>query len=133
MRLRAGYFGLTRDIAVAPDQRLVMRGSDVEYTFGREAVLVPARHLVNNVSAVYAKGPETVALYQILLPGHEAVMASGCAVESLYIGRIRRKPEQLAASMLAEIDRSRLPEHAKPVWPVFKPFEAITLASSRAA
>jgi hypothetical protein len=133
IRLRAGYFGLTRNLVVAPDQRLVLHGSEVEYMFGREAVLVPARHLVNNVSAFYADGPEMVALYQVILPGHEAIIASGCAVESLYLGRIRRKPEHLAASLLAGIDRNRLPEHAKPVWPVLKPFEAVTLATSRVA
>lgn len=133
IRLRAGYFGLTRDIAVSPNQKLVMRGSDVEYMFGREAVLVPARHLLNNVSAFWAKGPEMVTYYQVLLPGHDAVIASGCALSSLLIGRIRRKPEALAASVLAGFDRARLPEHAQPAWPILKPFEAITLASSRAA
>lgn len=133
IRLRAGYFGLKRDIAVSPNQKLVMRGSDVEYMFGREAVLVPARHLVNNVSAFWAKGPEMVTYFQVLLPGHEAVLASGCPVSSLLIGRIRRKPEALAASVLAGFDRSRLPEHAQAAWPILKPFEAITLASSRAA
>lgn len=133
IRLRAGYFGLTRDIAVAPNQKLVMRGSDVEYMFGREAVLVPARHLVNNVSAFWAKGPEMVTYYQVLLPGHDAVMVSGCAVSSLLIGRIRRKPAALAASVLAGFDRNRLPEHAQPAWPILKPYEAVTLASNRAA
>ena len=133
VRLRAGYFGLTRDIVVAPDQKLVMRGTEVEYMFGREAVLVPARHLVNGVAALPAKGPEMVTFHQVLLPGHEAVLASGCALTSLYIGRLRRKPEKLAASVLAGTDRAHLPEHAQPVWPVLKPFEAITLATSRVA
>ena len=34
MRLHAPYFGLTQDIIVGAEQRLVMRGSDVEYNFG---------------------------------------------------------------------------------------------------
>lgn len=133
IRLRAGYFGLVRDIVVAPNQKLVMRGSQVEYMFGREAVLVPARHLVNNVAARWARGPETVTYHQLLLPGHEAVMAAGCALASLYIGRIRRRPEDLAASVLAGFDRNRLPEHARPLWPVLEPYEAVTLAATRAA
>ncbi len=133
VRLRAPYFGLTKDIVVAPQQRLVLGGSEVEYMFGREAVLVPARHLVNGKSALFAKGPELVTYYHMLLPGHEAVMAAGCALESLYVGRLRRKPAQLAQSVLAGADRARLPEHARPVWPVLKPFEAITLAMERAA
>ena len=58
IRLRAPYFGLSRDIVVAPHQRLIMAGSQVEYIFSKEAVLVPARHLINDVSAFWAKGPE---------------------------------------------------------------------------
>jgi len=133
VRLRARYFGLGRDIVAAPFQRLVMRGSDVEYMFGREAVLVPVRHLVNNMSAFPARGPEMVTFYQLLLPGHESIVASGCALESLFVGRLRRKPGELAASILAPFDRARLPEHAQPAWPVLKPFEAVTLATERAA
>ncbi|WP_338549284.1 Hint domain-containing protein [Roseovarius phycicola] len=133
IRLRAPYFNLQRDIVVAPQQRLVMRGSQVEYMFGSEAVLVPARHLVNDSSAFVANGPNTVTYHHLLLPGHQSVQASGCPLESLYIGRMRRKPDALATSVLAEFDRARLPEHPKPIWPVLKPFEAVTLATMRAA
>ena len=133
IRLRAPYFGLLRDIIVAPHQRLVMRGSEVEYTFGSEAVLVPAKHLINGVSAFYLSAQDLVSYYQLLLPGHEVVVAAGCPMESIYIGRLRRKPDQLASSLLAGFKRNSLPEHAKPAWPVLKPFEAITLAMSRAA
>ncbi|MFN3209841.1 MAG: Hint domain-containing protein [Roseovarius sp.] len=133
IRLRAPFFKLSQDIVVSPQQRLVMHGSEVEYMFGREAVLVPARHLVNDRSAFHANGPDLVTYHHLLLPGHEAVLAAGCALESLYIGRLRRRPEAIAASLLAPFDRNRLPEHAKPVWPVLKPFEAVTLATSRAA
>ena len=133
IRLRAPYFGLRRDIVVAPQQRLVIRGSQVEYMFGKEAVLIPARHLVNGISALYATGPLLVTYHQLLLPGHEVIKVAGCPLESLYIGRLRRKPDQLAASVLAGPSRATLPEHPKPVWPVLKPFEAVTLAMSRAA
>ncbi|WP_306155040.1 Hint domain-containing protein [Roseovarius sp. MMSF_3281] len=133
VHLRAPYFGLRRDILVAPQQRLVIGGSEVEYLFGREAVLVPARHLVNGVSALRGEGPDLVTYHHLLLPGHEVIMAAGCPLESLYLGRLRRKPELLSRSVLAGFDRARLPEHAKPAWPVLKPFEAITLAMNRAA
>ncbi|WP_297767587.1 Hint domain-containing protein [uncultured Roseovarius sp.] len=133
VRLRAPYFGLRRDIVVAPQQRLVIRGSEVEYLFGSEAVLVPARHLVNGFSALYADSPQIVGYHHLLLPGHEEILAAGTRTESLYIGRMRRNPELLRASVLSEFDRSRLPEHPRPVWPVLKPYEAITLAMNRAA
>jgi hypothetical protein len=133
VRLRAPYFGLKQDILVAPEQRLVISGTEVEYLFGRESVLVPARHLINGTSAIACSGPPTITYTHVILPGHEAVMAAGCPVESLYIGRIRRNAEMLGASLLAGVDRNTLPEHAQSVHPVLKPFEAITLVNQRAA
>lgn len=133
VRLRAPFFGLRRDIIVAPHQRLVLRGTDVEYTFGSEAVLVPARHLINDVSAFHVDGPALVTYHQVILPQHEVLVAAGARVESLHIGRLRRRPGDLAASLLATADRAGLPEHPGPVWPVLKPFEAVTLAMARAA
>ena len=133
VRLRAPYFGLRRDIVVAPHQRLVIRGSEVEYLFNSEAVLVPARHLVNGFSALFADSPMMVSYHNLLLPGHEEIDAAGTQTESLYIGRLRRKPDLIGCSLLAACDRARLPEHPKPLWPVLKPYEAITLAMNRAA
>jgi hypothetical protein len=133
IRLRAPYFGLLQDIIVAPDQRLVIRGSDVEYLFGQEAVLVPARHLVNGFAARYEPTDSTITYTHLLLPEHETFSAAGSSFESLYIGRIRRKQEQLNASLLSHFDRNSLPEHGKPVFPILKAFEAVTLADQRAA
>ena len=133
VRLRAPYFGLDRDIVVAPEQRLVLRGSEVEYNFGKEAVLIPARHLVNGQAAMWADAKSTMDYVQVILPGHEALLAAGCALESLYIGRIRRDAERLGASVLADVPSRVLPEHARPIHQVLGPFEAITLVDQRAA
>lgn len=133
VRLRAPYFGLRHDIVVAPDQRLVVGGSEVEYIFGREAVLVPARHLVNGISAISLSGSPTVTYCQMILPRHESMIGAGCPIESLYIGRLRRKPAQLAQSVLVDIDRALLPEHPKSSYPMLRSFEAITLMQRRAA
>lgn len=133
VRLHSPYFELARDIVVAPEQRLVLKGSEVEYIFGQEAVLVPARNLVNGYAASWV-APQSVTEYvQVLLPGHEAILAGGAALESLYIGRIRRKPDHLAASVLADVPSRLLPEHARPIHQILRPFEAITLIDQRAA
>jgi hypothetical protein len=124
---------LRRDIVVAPHQRLVIRGSEVEYLFNSEAVLVPARHLVNGFSALFAESPMMVSYHNLLLPGHEELDAAGTQTESLYVGRLRRKPDLIGCSLLGACDRARLPEHPWPLWPVLKPYEAITLAMNRAA
>ena len=106
---------------------------EVEYIFGREAVLVPARHLVNGISAIELSGGATIQYSQLVLPRHESVIAAGCPIESLYLGRIRRKPNELSASLLSGFERRTLPEHAKSAYMIVKPFEAITLMQRRAA
>ena len=90
VRLRAPYFGLRQDITVAPSQRLVLSGSDVEYMFSQEAVLVEARHLVGGFAALAASAGPTITYTQLLLPEHEALDAAGCVAETLFVGRLRR-------------------------------------------
>lgn len=133
VRLRAPYMGLTSDMIVAPDQKMVIGGSLVEYMFGAEAVLTPAEHLVNGLAAQHDDRADFITYHQILLPRHEAMIAAGTAMDSLYIGRMRRKPEIYENSLLAKIPRDKLPEHAKSVYPVLMPFEAIALSEQRAA
>lgn len=133
IRVQAPYFELARDIVVSPEQRLVLKGSEVEYIFGQEAVLVPARHLVNGFVATFLATRSVVEYVQVVLPGHEAILAGGAALESFYIGRIRRRPDDLSASILADIPSRLLPEHARPIHQVLRPFEAVILIDQRAA
>jgi hypothetical protein len=133
VRLRAPYFGLRQDITVAPSQRLVLSGSDVEYLFNQEAVLVEARHLVGGFAAISASAGPTITYTQLLLPEHQALIAAGCVAETLFVGRLRRQQDLLEASILNRLDRHGLPEHPRPVHPVLRAFEAIVLAESRAA
>ncbi|MEP1934504.1 MAG: Hint domain-containing protein, partial [Roseibium sp.] len=104
IQLLSPYYGLEQDITVAPDQRLVLRGLEVTKLFGRDAVLVPARHLVNGTAARHHSGLMTVSYTHLILPGHETVIAAGLTTESLYIGRLRRKTVLLGASLLADVD-----------------------------
>lgn len=131
--LRAPFFGLRQDITVAPSQRLVISGSEVEYLFGQESVLVPASHLLGGTSARVAQRELLITYTQLLLPGHEALNTAGTIAESLYIGRLRRKKDQLGASLLATSDRSKLPDHGPSIYPVLKSFAALVLAEQRAA
>ncbi|MEW9918060.1 Hint domain-containing protein [Marimonas sp. MJW-29] len=132
VRLRAPYFGLQQDIIVAPDQRLIIDGPEVEYLFSQEAVLVPARHLVNGFAALKEPCGPTITYTQLLLPRHETLIAAGASVESLYIGRIRRNSEHLLGSVLHAFDRSLLPEHPRPAYHVLRWYDAIHLARRRA-
>lgn len=131
--LRAPYFGLRQDITVAPSQKLVLSGSEVEYLFGREAVLIQAGHLSGHGAVTPAPSGPFVRYVQLLLPENDLLNAAGGHAESLFIGRLRRKPEDLAASLLGRLDRQSLPEHAARGYPVLRAFDAIVLAEHRAA
>ena len=133
IRMRAPYFGLQQDIIVAPDQRLIIDGPEVEYLFNQEAVLVPARHLVNGFAALTEPCGPMITYTQLLLPRHETLLAAGASVESLYIGRIRRQTQHLQSSLMHSFDRSLLPEHPRPAHHVLRWFDAIHLARRRAA
>ena len=133
IRLRAPYYGLKQDIVVAPDQRVVIDGPEVEYMFNQESVLTPARHLVNGFAALDAHCGPTIAYTQVILPGHETMMVANAPLESLFVGRIRRNMPQLEASVLNGIDRNTLPEHGRESHKVLKWYEAISLAKRRAA
>lgn len=133
VRLRAPYFGLHRDIAVAPTQHLLVEGSDVEYLFGRETVRLRAGHLLGMAAVQPMRTGWLVPYVQLLLPGHEQLSAAGCRIESLCAGRLRRKPDLLRTSVLAGLDRATLPEHPDPATPSLRAFDAIVLAENRAA
>lgn len=132
VRLRAPYFGLRQGITVAPSQRLVLSGSEVDYMFAQQAVLVEVRHLCGGRSVLPADTGPVVTYCQLVLPEHEAVIAAGALAETLYIGRMRRRKAQLQASLLAGLDRNQLPEHRRSLFPVLKAFDAIALAEQRA-
>lgn len=133
VRLRAPYFGLTQDVVVSRHQRLLVSGPEVEYLFGREEVLIPASALVNGYAGHFEPAPRFVTYHQLLLPHHDAVRTPDAALESLYIGRMRRDKELLAASVLGDAPRALLPEHHRAGYQVLRSFEAITLAEARAA
>lgn len=133
VRLRAPYFGLKQDITVAPSQRLILSGSEVEYLFGQESVLVPICHLADATATRATCRGFLMTYTQLLLPQHEELNAAGAVIESLYIGRLRRKKDKLKASILAGLDRSGLPDHGRPICTVLNAFDTLILAEQRAA
>ena len=133
VRLRAPYFGLTRDMVVGSEQRIVLDGSDVEYMFGSEGVLAAAAHLVNGKAAVVPTLSPTIRYSQLILQKAYAVQMQGACAETLFIGRIRRDNRKFEASLLGRMNRNLIPEHGRTAHQVLQPFEAITLAQRRAA
>ncbi|UWR76377.1 Hint domain-containing protein [Phaeobacter inhibens] len=142
MRLRAPFFGLAEDLLLAPQQRLVISGTDVDYLFGRPDVRLTAEMLQGTAVAAPAKGElytrpggpcPLIELTQLILPRHQRFIAAGTAVESLYLGRLRRKSGAYEASALAHLDRNMIPEHAMDPAPLLRSFDAAVLAERRIA
>ena len=133
VQLRSPYLGLQQDVFVSPSQRLVVGGSEVEYLFGREHVALVAQDLLGGSVALRAEGGQSVPYFGFVLPEAQAVIVAGVPMQSVNIGRIRRKPPALRASLLAGLNRAHLPEHGPSPYPLLNAFEATTLAAQRAA
>ncbi|MFV1599392.1 MULTISPECIES: Hint domain-containing protein [unclassified Phaeobacter] len=142
LRLRAPFFGLTDDLLLAPQQPLVVSGTDVDYLFGRPDVRLTAAMMLGTALVTQADTDPTddpqapcplVDLAQLILPRHERFIAAGTAVESLYLGRLRRNRAAYDASALAHLDRNTIPEHAVDPAPLLRSFDAAVLAERRIA
>jgi hypothetical protein len=83
--------------------------------------------------ALRAEGGQSVPYFGFVLPEAQAVIVAGVPMQSVNIGRIRRKPPALRASLLAGLNRAHLPEHGPSPYPLLNAFEATTLAAQRAA
>lgn len=128
LRLRAPYFGLTQDVHVAPEQRVVFENTEVEYMFGVESVLVETRHLINNVNVIREPAPAaSIHLFQLLFDDHEIITVAGCQMESLFIGQIANSPEMLKSTLLAEMDPTTMPVHKEIARPLLRSYEAMAL------
>lgn len=133
IRLRAPYFGLRYDIVVSSEQALLLRGPDVEYNFGEDAVLVPALHFVSGASADWVGSGPFVQYAQPLLPRHEVILAAGAPVDSLFVGRLRNRQSVLPETAFSDLPIEAMPVHRDMAYPVLQPFEAISLLRSSAA
>lgn len=130
IRLHAPYFGLRRDVVVAPEQRLVISGPEVEYLFSEESVLVEAHALLNSTFAAIEPAGRTIRYHQVLLDDHEVLSVAGAPMESLYVGALGAAPQVLATTVLRNIPAGRLPTHDRLAHPALRDYEAVTLRAA---
>ncbi len=93
IRLRAGRFGLKRDLVLSPQHGVAVEGA-----------LIRARHLLGLKGVRVARGMRGVCYHHLLLPRHAILSAEGARVESFYPG-----PEALRC--LSQADWLRLAPH----------------------
>jgi hypothetical protein len=133
MRVAAPFFGLTRDLSLAQDHRLLVMGADSEYLFGQEEVLIEARHLSRIAGPLDKRRPPVQRYVHVLLDAHVCVSVGGGWAESLYLGDLRTQPLDHAMSMLADVPRQRLPRHTHVAGPLLRGYEAAVLVSALCA
>ncbi len=125
--LQAPFFGLTSDIAVAHDQQVMISGTETEYNFGQDAVLVKAGNLIGHPGVTPLNGLSAVTYYQILLDQHECIRLSGAWADSLFIGQLASSPQVVASTGLASIATPNLPRHHRRVHPELQGYETQAL------
>ncbi|KFE33994.1 Hint domain-containing protein [Thioclava atlantica] len=134
VKLCAPVFSENRDLWVMPQHRVALSGPSVDYIFGEEEVLIEAGDLVDGVAALQPDRPGVLSWYGLLLDDHHLLIADGCKLESLHIGRLARNPLLGATTALAELARDgRLPLHRKACRKIVRGIEARTLAEARRA
>ena len=133
IRLDTGRFGRSRDLWVLPQTRIVIADASVEYLFGTDRVLTEARHLVDGICAVRVERPRVLSWHGILLRGHHVLVADGVGLESLYLGALAASPDLAATTAFAGLAATgALPIHRRPALRELRPFEAASLADTRA-
>ena len=133
VHLQAPFFGMSRDLKVAPDHRLLVTGADAEYLFGSASVLVEARHLAKLAEPLRRAQSPTVRYVQLLLDAHVVLSTSGAWGESFYIGNLADDQIRLATSALSGISACDLPRHTRTATPHLHDYEAMVLLSNLSA
>lgn len=128
--LKAPFFGLTRDLTVAADHRLLMGGAEPEYLFGSEAVLLAAHHLEGVAAAHLPNRPPVMRYWHLLFEHHVCVQAGGAWCESLYVGDLVDHPGRCATSVLGPLAPCDLPRHQQTAGAPLKGYEAAVLISA---
>lgn len=126
--MRAPYHGLHRDVIVSPQQRIRLRGSQVEYLFGEEEVSALALHLRNERSVQMAPRQHVVRYYQMVLDRNAVMLVEGAPMESLNIAAIVLDRGVLAHSVLRDLPVELLPMCQLQDRTELHGFEAMTLA-----
>lgn len=133
VRLCAPSFGASTDLWLAPQHRVALGGPTIDYLFGEDEVLVAARHLVDGSSAQQPDRPCVLSWQGLLLAGHHLLVADGCRIESLSIGRLARQTALARTTVLAPLAAAgTLPLHSAPVRRTLLPYEAQALGAARA-
>jgi hypothetical protein len=78
--LRAPFFGQEQDLLIAADQMIALAGSEVEYLFGEDEVLIQAGFLADGRTALLDQRRSVTTSVALEFSGPALVLADGCAL-----------------------------------------------------
>jgi hypothetical protein len=78
--LRAPFFGASKDILVSSDQMVALSGSEVEYLFGEDEVLVEAASLIDGKSALAEQRRAVASVLMLEFDYPAQIIADGCSL-----------------------------------------------------
>jgi hypothetical protein len=106
IRLRAPYFGLSQDIRVTPETRILRSGPAVEYLFGHEHVLISAGDMTSSPGAVRDRQRPVCDMYHLMLDDHGCVSVDRCGVETALLSDVVAAEDVGPPRHLTEADRT---------------------------
>lgn len=106
IRLRAPYFGLSHDIRVTPETRILRSGPAVEYLFGHEHVLISASDMISSPGALRDRQTPVCDMYHLMLDDHGCVSVDRCGVETALLCDVVAAEDTGPPRHLAQADRT---------------------------
>lgn len=86
--LRAPYFGLTRDLVVTPQTRLLQTGPVVDYLCGTDAVLVTAADMATGRAVVRDRSKPMRMFYHMMLDDPACIRVENSPIETAHLGDV---------------------------------------------
>lgn len=83
--IRGGTLGVTRDLMVSPQHRMLVTGAMAQVLLGEDEVLIAAKHLLNDRTILRARMAR-VTYVHMLFDRHQIVTANGAPSESYLPG-----------------------------------------------
>lgn len=93
--LRAPFYGQEQDLLIASDQRIALAGSEVEYLFGEDEVLIEAGLLADGRTALLDQRRSVTTSVALEFAAPALILADGCALLCAPVGQPMLAPDSL--------------------------------------
>ena len=133
LRLKAPFYGATRDLDCAACQQIRFRNSAVEYLFDTDAVSARAGDLLEGMADRRAPDQLTETYWQVVLDRPEPMRVHGLPCESLNVGPLLADPALRALSVLRGVPLAVLPRRDAATPKRLQAYEVRSLCTLRAA